>query len=104
MTKVRAQAGNNCDTFKAEIAGWAEQCVVNCDPATRLAEVVLAARFECKAFCDRQGCPGPTFQPPAQCAQQSCAASKSCPQNCPLLDDCFLLQATRVWNCVCIEL
>lgn len=106
VTSVRAQTGSNCDTYKAEIAGWANQCVTNanCDSATRLAEAVLSARYECKAFCDAKNCKGPTFQAPGQCATKSCNGSKSCPAACPQIDACFLLQQTRVWNCVCIEL
>lgn len=102
---VRDQTGKDCDSYKAEIAGWAERCVAKCDDAKRLAEAVAAAQKACAAFCKEKNCPGPRYSPPAKCAASGCAKLKLCdPQQCPFNNDCYLLQANRVWNCICLEL
>ena len=103
-TFVRKERGTDCDTYQAEIAGWADKCVVECDNAARLAEAVADAQLTCAAWCQTKKCPGPKYAAPRVCAAASCYQSKECPAACPLINSCFLLQAGGVWNCQCVEI
>jgi len=105
FTFVRTEAGTDCDTYKAEIAGWSDKCVGKCDDAARLAEAIASARGTCADFCRNKRCPGPMYAPPAACARSACYKSRDCdPEECPFKNYCMLLQGARVWNCVCVEL
>lgn len=105
FTFVRTEAGTDCDTYKAEIAGWSDKCVGKCDDAARLAEAIASAQVTCADFCRRKRCPGPMYAPPAKCATSGCYQSRDCdPEECPFRNRCMLLQGARVWNCVCVEL
>lgn len=105
LTLVRAEQGTSCETYAAEIGGWSEHCVDECDDAARLAEAVADARATCAAFCRSKGCPGPRYAPPDTCAAAECLAGlPDCQAEWPLLNTCFLLQEKRVWNCVCVEI
>ncbi len=104
-TFVRKEAGTDCKTYKAEIAGWARKCVKDCDNAARLAEAVASAQATCAAFCRQKNCPGPRYSPPKECESAACyAGNAACTKDWPLMNYCYLLGATRVWNCVCIEM
>ncbi len=103
-TFVRNERGKDCDTYQAEIAGWADKCVGACDDASRLAEAVADAQLTCAAWCQTKKCPGPQFAAPQVCATSSCNNSKDCAAACPLKNSCFLLQANGVWNCQCVEI
>jgi hypothetical protein len=105
VTKIRAEEGNDCDTYRVEIAGFSERCVKDCDDKARLEELRQAGQKLCFEFCQRKQCKGPTFSPPPECAISECGNNPKCDQNiCPNLNACFLLQTRRVWNCVCQEL
>ncbi|MGZ5445153.1 MAG: hypothetical protein ACXW5U_28655 [Thermoanaerobaculia bacterium] len=105
FTFVRAETGTDCETYKAEIAGWADRCVGECDDAARLAEAIASARATCADFCRRKNCRGPVYSPPAQCATSRCFKGSACdPRECPFRNYCMLQQGGRVWNCVCVEI
>jgi len=104
VTFVRDFKGDSCDTYKAEIAGWASECVKQCDQATRLQVAVASASKTCKEFCNKRNCEPFSYDPPKKCADYTCEKAKQCAPQCPFLEECFLEQAARRWNCMCIEL
>ncbi|MGE0724358.1 MAG: hypothetical protein AB7O45_08290 [Alphaproteobacteria bacterium] len=101
-TFVRDQRGTGCADYEAEIAGWSDGCVKQCDTPARLAEAVAAARATCAAFCAARNCPPGLYDPPRQCAFSVCGASPTCPAECPQLNSCMLEQQVQRWNCKCI--
>lgn len=104
LTSVRSEKGNSCDTYEAEIGGWAELCVSECNPAARLAEAIASARATCAEFCKKKQCPNPVYVAPKTCATMDCPNRPECDQQvCPLKDQCYLLQKTRVFNCSCLQ-
>jgi hypothetical protein len=104
---VRAETGNNCATYQAEISSWAEWCVPECDRPGITLQAVKIAAARCSEFCSSKGCgQRVTFIPPPNgCGAYQCFDSKSCPKaECPLLEYCSLIDINRVWNCFCRDL
>jgi hypothetical protein len=105
QTFIRREMGTDCNSYAAEISGYAQKCVEQCDPVARYREAVAAAEQRCAEFCRAKNCPGPRYQPPANCEATDCfTGAPECTLNeCPLFDACYLMQSEHAWNCICVE-
>ena len=107
-TTIRAEVGNNCATYAAEITTWIGRCVAECDKNDLDQRAIRLAMGRCSAWCTSKSCNKASFvPPPAGCAASDCYDSTQEPcenEECALREYCSLLSTTRPLNCFCTDI
>jgi hypothetical protein len=100
---IHGSEGENCDTYKAKIFSYSDQCVRECDNPARAKEAKNAASDVCADFCQSKECPISTYIPALSCTVDGCwnSSGGGCGEVWPWWNFCYYFSDD--WNCYCKE-